>query len=113
METEQSSASTIEDYVRFTAPRAKAGEANQVKGVVLKVDKFGSLITNITPSDVSGIFGGEFKITVGNATVTKLVSQLRGRREGRSLRHPRQRRVPGNFREQGIRGASCPGEQGK
>jgi hypothetical protein len=62
----------IEDFVRFTAPRAKAGEANQVKGVVLKVDKFGSLITNITPSDVSGIFGGEFKITVGNATVTKL-----------------------------------------
>lgn len=62
----------IEDFVRFTAPRAKAGEANQVKGVVLKVDKFGSLITNITPSRVSGIFGGEFKITVGNATVTKL-----------------------------------------
>jgi S-adenosylmethionine hydrolase len=62
----------IEDFVRFTAPRAKAGEANQVKGVVLKVDKFGSLITNITPSDVSGIFGGDFKITVGNATVTKL-----------------------------------------
>jgi S-adenosylmethionine hydrolase len=64
----------VEDFVRFTAPRAKAGEANQVKGVVLKVDKFGSLITNITPSDVSGIFGGDFKLTVGNATVTKLAS---------------------------------------
>lgn len=64
----------IEDFVRFTAPRAKAGDANQLKGVVLKVDKFGSLITNITPGDVAGIFGGEFKLTVGNATVTKLVS---------------------------------------
>ena len=65
---------TIEDYVRFNAPRAKAGDGNQVKGIVLKVDKFGSLITNITPSDVSGIFGGDFKINVGNATVTKLAT---------------------------------------
>ena len=65
---------TIEDYVRFTAPRAKAGDGNQVKGIVLKVDKFGSLITNLTPADVPEMFGGEFKITVGNATVTKLVS---------------------------------------
>ena len=63
---------TIEDYVKFTAPRAKTDDASQVKGIVLKVDKFGSLITNITPSDVSGIFGSDFKITVGNATVTKL-----------------------------------------
>lgn len=65
---------TIEDYVRFTPPRAKPGEANQVKGIVLKVDRFGSLITNITPSDVSGIFGCDFKITVGSATVTKLAN---------------------------------------
>ncbi len=65
---------TVEDYVRFTAPRTKTGEANEVKGVVLKVDKFGSLITNLTPADVPEMFGGEFKITVGNATVTKLAS---------------------------------------
>ena len=65
---------TVEDYVRFTAPRAKGGDGNEVKGVVLKVDKFGSLITNLTPADVPEMFGGEFKITVGNATVTKLVS---------------------------------------
>lgn len=65
---------TIEDYVRFTAPRAKAGESSQVRGIVLKVDKFGSLITNLTPADVPEMFGGEFKITVGNATVNKLVS---------------------------------------
>jgi S-adenosyl-L-methionine hydrolase (adenosine-forming) len=64
----------VEDYVRFTAPRARAGEANQVKGIVLKVDKFGSLITNLTPADVPEIFGGEFKMNVGNATITKLAS---------------------------------------
>lgn len=65
---------TIDDYVKFTAPHAKIGDAGQVKGIVLKVDKFGSLITNLTATDVAGIFGGEFKITVGNATVTRLLS---------------------------------------
>lgn len=65
---------TVEDYVKFVAPRAKSGDGNQVKGLVLKVDKFGTLVTNITPADVAGMFGGEFKINVGNATVTKLVS---------------------------------------
>ena len=64
----------VEDYVRFNPPRAKAGETNTVRGMVLKVDKFGSLITNITPSDVPGMFGGDFQISVGNATVTKLLS---------------------------------------
>jgi S-adenosylmethionine hydrolase len=65
---------TIDDYVRFTAPRAKNGESNQLKGIVLKVDKFGSLITNITPADVPEMFGGQFKINVGNAAITKLVT---------------------------------------
>ncbi|MGZ4818424.1 MAG: SAM hydrolase/SAM-dependent halogenase family protein, partial [Terriglobales bacterium] len=65
---------TISDYVRFTAPRAKTAEGNQVKGIVLKVDKFGSLITNLTPADVPEMFGGEFKISVGNATITKLAT---------------------------------------
>ena len=64
----------LNEYVHFTPPRAKPGDGNQVKGVVLKVDKFGSLITNITPSDVPMLFGGDFTIHVGNAAVTKLVS---------------------------------------
>lgn len=64
----------IDDYLRFAAPRAKAGESGDVRGIVLKVDKFGSLITNLTPADVAGIFGGQFEIKVGNATVTKLLS---------------------------------------
>lgn len=65
---------TIEDYVRFTMPRPKPGNAGQVQGLVLKVDKFGTLVTNITPNDVPGLFGAAFTLKVGNATVTKLVS---------------------------------------
>src|SRR5581483_8227418 len=65
---------TIDDYVRFHAPRARTDDPSTVRGIVLKVDKFGSLVTNITPSDVPALFGGDFKITIGNATITKLLS---------------------------------------
>jgi S-adenosylmethionine hydrolase len=65
----------ITDYVKFAAPRPKATEANVWKGLVLKTDKFGNLITNITPKDIPQIFDGSanaFKITVGKAEITKL-----------------------------------------
>ena len=66
---------TISDYVRFVAPKPKSIAANSWKAVVLKTDKFGNLITNITPTDIPQIFDGSsqaFKITVGKAEVTKL-----------------------------------------
>lgn len=65
----------ITDYVRFAAPKPKAAGPNTWKGVVLKTDKFGNLITNITPKDIPQIFDGSsqaFKITVGKAEVTTL-----------------------------------------
>lgn len=67
----------ITDYVRFAAPRPKATGPNSWKGVVLKSDKFGNLITNITPRDVPQIFDGQsqaFKIQAGKAEITKLYS---------------------------------------
>ncbi len=65
----------ISDFVRFAAPRPKATAANAWKGIVLKTDKFGNLITNITPKDIPQIFDGtanSFKIAVGKAEVTTL-----------------------------------------
>lgn len=67
----------ITDYVRFLAPKPKAVSANTWKGIVLKTDKFGNLITNIMPKDIPQVFDGSssaFKITVGKAEVTKLLS---------------------------------------
>jgi S-adenosylmethionine hydrolase len=67
----------ITDYVRFVAPKPKAVAANSWKGLVLKTDKFGNLITNIMPRDIPQIFDGSssaFKITVGKVEVTKLCS---------------------------------------
>jgi S-adenosylmethionine hydrolase len=67
----------VEDYVRFSAPKPKAVDQNRVRGVVLKVDRFGNLITNITPQDVPMLFAAEgkaFKIVVGNCEITEIHS---------------------------------------
>jgi S-adenosylmethionine hydrolase len=65
----------ITDYVRFAAPRPKQSAPNAWKAIVLKTDKFGNLITNITPIDVPELFDGSarpFRISVGKAEVTHL-----------------------------------------
>jgi S-adenosyl-L-methionine hydrolase (adenosine-forming) len=65
----------IEDYVRFSAPKPKAVDGNRLRGVVLKVDRFGNIITNITPQDAPMLFGADpkaFKIVVGSREITEI-----------------------------------------
>jgi len=65
----------IQDYVRFAAPRPKPTGENRIRAVVLKVDRFGNLITNVTPEDIPSLFGSKatkFKITVGNKEITEI-----------------------------------------
>lgn len=64
----------IEDYVRFAAPRPKATGENRMRGVILKVDRFGNLITNVTPDDAPALFAGKaaFKIVVGSREITEI-----------------------------------------
>lgn len=63
----------ITDYVRFVAPKPKATATNTWKCLVLKTDKFGNLMTNITQRDIPNFFSAntEFKINVGKAEITK------------------------------------------
>jgi hypothetical protein len=67
----------IEEYTRFSAPKPKAVDANRLRGVVLKVDRFGNLITNITPQDAPMLFASgakPFKILVGKSEITEISS---------------------------------------
>ncbi|MGB2604196.1 MAG: SAM-dependent chlorinase/fluorinase [Candidatus Sulfotelmatobacter sp.] len=67
----------VEDFVKFTAPKPKAVDENRLRGVVLKVDRFGNLITNITPQDAPMLFelGAKgFKIVVGSREITEIHS---------------------------------------
>lgn len=65
----------ITDYVRFAAPRPKPVDERTLRGIVLKIDRFGNLITNITPADMPRLFESAppaFKITVGKAQATRI-----------------------------------------
>jgi len=67
--------SEISDYVRFRMPKPTREEHGEIKGVVLKVDKFGNVITNLAPQDVPQLFSaqpGQFKICVGKHEITSL-----------------------------------------
>ena len=67
----------VDDYVRFNAPRPKPVDARTMRGVVLKVDRFGNLITNITPQDVPMLFQQHppaFKIVVGKREIGEIKS---------------------------------------
>lgn len=62
----------ITDYVRFSLPKPKVVDEHTLKGALLKVDKFGNMITNLTAENAPAVFAADakVKITVGQATVT-------------------------------------------
>jgi S-adenosyl-L-methionine hydrolase (adenosine-forming) len=65
------------DFVRFTMPEPKRINERLIKGVVLRVDRFGSLMTNITPANLPELFTETpppFKIMVGKTEITSLKS---------------------------------------
>jgi S-adenosyl-L-methionine hydrolase (adenosine-forming) len=65
----------ISDYVRFNAPKPKPVDARTFRGVVLKVDRFGNLVTNFTPEDIPMLFQSTppaFKLVVGKKEITEL-----------------------------------------
>ncbi|HEX9760924.1 MAG TPA: SAM-dependent chlorinase/fluorinase [Candidatus Acidoferrales bacterium] len=75
----------ITDYVRFSLPKAKTADG-AVKGVVLKVDNFGNLVTNLTPDDVPQLLGGgSFKIVVNGKEITRLAQNYTQGAQGELL----------------------------
>lgn len=67
----------ISDYVRLNAPKPKPADERTLRGVVLKVDRFGNLVTNFTPNDVPALFKPNppaFKIVVGKTEITEMHS---------------------------------------
>jgi S-adenosylmethionine hydrolase len=65
----------IADFARFASPKPKRVSENFIKGVTLRVDKFGNVITNITPQDVPQLFSENpppFKIIVNQREITRL-----------------------------------------
>jgi len=66
----QSFGEEIQDYVRFSLPKPKSS-AGILKGVVLRVDAFGNLMTNLTLADLpeAMLKNGSLKMQVGKKDV--------------------------------------------
>ena len=65
----------ITDFVRFAAPKPKPAGEGVLKGVALKVDKFGTLITNLTPENAPQLFSenpSPFKLIINQKEITQL-----------------------------------------
>jgi len=65
----------ISDYVRLQLPVVEHIGDNSLCGEVLKVDKFGNLITNISAQDAPALFGTStptFSLLIAGQTITRL-----------------------------------------
>ncbi|PYT80638.1 MAG: hypothetical protein DMG40_11760 [Acidobacteria bacterium] len=64
----------IQDYKRFALPRPKEAEG-ALKGVVLRTDSFGNLVTNFRQEDLpeGALNGGAINLQIGNQAVTRFV----------------------------------------
>jgi S-adenosylmethionine hydrolase len=65
----------ISDYVRLPLPAVERTAENSLRGVVLKVDKFGNLITNISEQDAPWSFAAlpaRFSLLIAGQTITRV-----------------------------------------
>jgi S-adenosyl-L-methionine hydrolase (adenosine-forming) len=65
----------IADFAKFASPKPKKVGESLIKGVTLRIDKFGNVITNIAPQDVPQLFSENpppFKIIVNQQEITRL-----------------------------------------
>ncbi|MCL6480674.1 MAG: SAM-dependent chlorinase/fluorinase [Firmicutes bacterium] len=69
----QSFGEEIHDFVRFALPRARRSDG-AVRGVVLRVDSFGNLVTSVTAEDIPEILrqGRPFRLHIGGKQITTL-----------------------------------------
>jgi S-adenosylmethionine hydrolase len=76
----------ITDFKRFALPRPKEADG-LLKGVVLKVDSFGNLITNFRSEDLpeGALEKGEIKLQVGSHAVSKLVPTFANGNTGEAI----------------------------
>lgn len=64
----------ISDYTKFVPPKAQRVDDQLMKGVALRIDKFGNIITNLTPEDIPQLLSENpppFKIVINQQEVTK------------------------------------------
>lgn len=75
----------ISDYVRLPLPAVEHIGANSLRGAVLKVDKFGNLITNLGGQEAPALFAASLpkvSILISDQTITRLCHSYAEGKEG-------------------------------
>jgi len=75
----------VSDYVRLPLPAVEHIGANSLRGVVLKVDKFGNLITNVGMQEAPALFAAslpKISILISDQTITRLCHSYAEGEEG-------------------------------
>ena len=102
-----------EEITDYIAVRAAAGQAGRsaLKGVVLRVDVFGNLMTNFTAGDLPAATIAERKNRPGGRrrNASRIGANLCAGRGGRADRDPGIERLP---RDRGEQGPRCAGVWG-
>lgn len=67
----------ITDFKRFAVPKPKQ-DGNVLKGVILRIDRFGNLMTNFSAGDLPEkmLKAGKIQLLVGDKEVTRLVANF-------------------------------------
>lgn len=100
----------ITDYARFTMPRPKKISETEFKAVVMKVDKFGNLITNITPERCAAVVRGESTSLQTERWQGRghfSAWHLRRRRSWSAVCHARQHGIPRGVRQSSLCRPAC------
>jgi len=76
----------ITDYKKFAMPRPKAANGN-VKGVVMRVDAFGNLLTNFRVEDLpaGALAAGSISLQVGKQVVSRMVDTFASGGKGEAV----------------------------
>jgi S-adenosylmethionine hydrolase len=64
----------IADYVRLDAALPVRESARQWSGKILKIDRFGNIVTNLGGATWEGVLRGPFEMAIGASTVSRLAS---------------------------------------
>lgn len=73
----------VTDFIRFALPKPRPA-ADGLHGIVLKTDRFGNLITNLTRQELPGLAaGGAVEVMVGKSTITTVRSDYEEPAAGR------------------------------
>jgi hypothetical protein len=65
----------VSDYVKLQFPVVEHVAANSLRGAVIKVDKFGNLITNLSELDIAPILGAtppRFELLISGASIKRI-----------------------------------------